>query len=271
MLIFIFVSLVLESIPAITEVGPRELFSTEYSSCFTTGKGIYGILGALYGTFLVVVIAVAIALPASLAMAVFSSEFPLGFLGRMVRGILGALSGIPPIVYALMGGVAFAGLTAVVPTYSTFTAGFLLALLVIPFMAPLIDDAIRNVPYELKEASLALGVTRWHTLRKVTLPLALSGIVSATTLGVLKAMGDVMIAIFAIGYVPKMPHPFWDILDRTAPLTSTGAGLARGLAGGSEEAPEVGYFTCLMLLVIALAILALATLLQQRLERRFSS
>ena len=314
MLAFIVVNLILESIPAIRYLGLGELFSTEFCGRYGAGEGKVGLLPALWGTFLAIVIAIAIALPVSLAMAVFSSEFPLGFLGRGMIGILGVLSGIPPVVYALGAGI-FVGLFIIpnfclgvshyfIPTAelgispedwpppglppwnagtlpqssvggnSTLLGGMVLAMLVIPFIAPLIHDAIRNVPGELKEASLSLGASRWYTLTKVILPLALPGIIAATALGALKAMGDVLIVGWVIGFESGLPNPLWDNLERTAPLASTGAGLAGGFGASPQEAYtaySIANFTGLMLLVMALAIMGLATLLQRRFKKRFSS
>ncbi|MBT9163420.1 MAG: Phosphate transport system permease protein PstC [Chloroflexi bacterium] len=307
-LAFIVVNLVLESIPAIRNVGLGEmLFSTEFCGRLQAGRGLYGLVPALWGTFLAVVIAISLALPVSLAMAVFSSEFPLGFLGRGMRGILGLLSGIPPIVYAIGSGVlvrlfmipnfaggfprwgvdvatelglplGYLGAARSVPWgwpfgNSTLLGGMVLALLIIPFVAPLIHDAIENVPHGLKEASLALGANRWHTLIRVTLPLALSGIIAATALGALKAMGDVMIAGWVIGWAPRiMPVPLWDVLEASQPLTSTGAGLV-GLENPQSSGTEfsVANFTGLLLLVMAFAIMGLTTLLQRKFWKRFSS
>jgi phosphate transport system permease protein len=323
LLALIVLNLILKSIPAVTDRGLGELFSTEFrDERLFPGPLNFGLLPAVWGTFMAAVIAVAIALPASLAMAVFSSEFPLGFLGRGIRGILGMLSGIPPIVYAIgaviivdlfiipkfCSGFTFDTLNPVTETgrlglaemgispedwppaglppwnpgtlpwhrggaNSTLLGGIMAALLVIPFMAPLIDDALRNVPAGLKEASLSLGANRWHTLKKVTLPLALPGIISATSIGALKAIGDVIIAGWVIGWAsPGMPNPLWDILERVAPLAATGAGLLGGLGGQppTPEAEPVAYFSTLMLLGLAFAIMGMVTLLQRRIKRRYS-
>ncbi|MCL0048906.1 ABC transporter permease subunit [Dehalococcoidia bacterium] len=302
-LLLIVHNLVEKSSLAIDVVGLSELFSTEFrDGAFLSGPVHYGLLPALWATFLAVVIAVAIALPASLAIAVFASEFPSGLLGRGLRGLLGMLAGIPPIVYALTAGI-FTRLF-MIPKFcsgvrtlgqredllaelgicledfpglpwhlggpnSIFLGGFVLALLVIPFMAPFIDDALRNVPFELKEASLSLGANRWHTLKKVTLPLALPGIISATAVGALKATGDVMIALLVIGRaVPGLPTPLWDVLEVSAPLTSIGPTLVRDTAPVTHA--PVAHFAGLLLLVIAFAIMGVATLLQRRLRRRYS-
>lgn len=303
--VFIVGTLVESSLLAIEAVGLGELFSTKFTcGMMIAGPVHYGLLPALWTTLLAVVIAIAIALPASLAIAVFASEFPLGFLGRGMRAILGMLAGIPPIVYALTAGIftklfmipkfcsgfrsvgdlaalgihpgdcPIPGLPPINPGMlpwapgtpnSIFLGGFVLALLVIPFMAPFIDDALRNVPFQLKEASLSLGANRWHTLKKVTLPLALPGIISATAIGALKAVGDVMIVVLVVGLAaPGFPYPFWDVLERSAPLTSIGRTLQL------DGVVDVAHFTGLLLMVIAFAIMGVATLLQRRLRRRYS-
>lgn len=302
----------LRSVPAVTDVGLRELASTRFSSLFLSGVADYGLAPALWGSTLLLVIALSLALPISLSMAIFSTELAPTLAGRAMRVLLGVFSGIPPIVYALMAVVFVAPF--MVPkftgnlSYSTpdtdrigvapenwppagvpwnpgafpwdptgannsvLLGGMLLALLAIPFMAPLIEDALRNVPTEPKQASLALGADRWQTLRRVTLPRALPGIISATRLGALKVLGDVMIALFVIGYsAPRMPAPSWDILERTAPLTATGAGLIGGLGGPESCARtdcDVGYFSALVLLVLAAVVVALSAGLEKLARRR---
>lgn len=272
MLIVVVVLLVDGSLLALDIVGFREMFSGDFGSTFTNPPYAYGLLGAIWSTVLLLAVAMTIAVTVSLAMAVMASEFPHSFLGRRIREASGVLAGIPPVVYALVA-VLFLSSIFAIPNYSTLTGGILLALMVIPFMAPLMDDALQNAPNELKEASLALGATRWYTLRNATLPAALPGLVSSVALGTLKAMGDVIIVIFAIGYIPYVPSPLWDITGRGAPLTSAGAGLAGSFSrGGAPIIPEsqawlersVGYFAALMLLAMAIGTLCLLSILQWR-------
>ena len=308
-------SVIANSVPAFTDIGVRELSGTKFSSLFLSGKAHYGLAPALMGSIELLLFAMALALPIAFAMAVFSAEFAPSRLGRAMRAVLGVMSGIPPIIYALMaivfvapfmipkftGNLSYsdvhpekigftaadwpppdvpwnAGAFAWDPTggnNSVLLAGILLALLAIPFMAPLIEDALRNVPHEPKQASLALGAGRWYTLSHITLPHALSGIISAARLGMLKILGDLMIALFVVGYAaPRFPDPPWDVLERTAPLTAAGAGLIGGL--GTPKACQgtdcsVGYVTALMLLVMAVVIVALTTILERKFRRQFSS
>jgi ABC-type phosphate transport system permease subunit len=304
MFILVVANLAWQGLPAIWQFGFGSLFSTQIS---TPHSGIYiqgqvGLLPAILGTLLAAAVALVLALPVSLAMAVFASEFRLAGLGRVMEALLALFAGIPPVIYGLLSiflaqsfmqpkfageGLPLDYITSLpgLPKWnagmlpreqSTLLGGIFLSLLIIPFMAPLMLDAIRGVPQSLKDASLALGATRWYTLRRVTLPAALSGIIAAVSLGVLKATGDVVISAWAIGIVKDngMPVPLWDILERNAPLTSTGAALLGGLdaasVNGSFSGSPVPYFAALLLLGVAFAILGVAGLLQQHLHRRFT-
>lgn len=311
------VALIVRAYPAVRDQGLRELSSTNFSSLFITGTGHYGLVPAAWASILVLIIAMTLATPAALAMAIFSAEMASGLAGKALRVMMGVMAGIPPIVYALMAVVFVApfmipkftgGLTyttadpakvgispdnwppAGVPwapgalpwdpsggNNSTLLGGILLALLVIPFMAPLIEDALRNVPHEPKQASLALGAGRWHTLTRITLPQALPGIIGAVRLGALKVTGDVMIVLFVVGYsAPTLPDPIWDVFERGGPLTATGAGLIGGLGGSNPASVHgndfaVGYLTGVLLLLMALVIVVLTTVLEHRFRRSFAT
>jgi len=305
--------LVVNSLPALDNPGLDQLTRGEFASQFSTGERIFGLLPTISGTVLLTVVAVALALPVALAMAIVATEFTLGPVGRVMRALLGVLGGIPPIVYALLAVVLveqfmipkFAGdmtfatfdpakIGASTETWppsdvpfnagaypwdptglnnSTLLGGILVAMLIVPFMAPLMADAIRNVPNSAREASLAVGANRWFTLRHITLPLALPGIVAAVALGILKAMGDALIVIFVIGWEANgVPNPFFDVLERTAPITSTSAGLLGGFQGNSGVCTgascHVGYFGALLLLIAAVVIVLVSTVLQARLRKR---
>ena len=137
------------------------------------------------------------------------------------------------------------------------------------------DDAIKNVPYSLKEASFSLGADRWHTLMNVTLPSAISGISSALMLGILTAMGESMIVAFAIGFkVGRIPNPLFDILKSTAPLTTAIVGFSAGGFSPSPDGPlltSIGKFAGLILTLVAFIILGISTYLQSRFKKRLMS
>ena len=270
MFVLIVINLTLASLPAIQQFGITTLlFSTELS---TPTHGMsdptkVGLLPPLWGTVLTILVALPIAFPVALAMSIFSTEFRLGGLGHLMETLLSLFAGIPPVIYGLAAiffakefmqpKFAGAGLTdeiiksldglpqlttstaaieTILPRWqSTLLGGGLLSLLIIPFMAPLILDAIRNVPNGLREGSIALGATRWFTLLRVTLPSAVHGIIAAISLGILKVMGDVVIVAMAVGYARNygdfegMPVPLWDVMEHIPSLSPVGAALAGGL------------------------------------------
>jgi phosphate transport system permease protein len=251
----------------------------------------YGILPALWGTFLVVVLSIFIAFPVSLSFAILANDFSFGWMNTIIRGLIGFLSGIPPIIYAVMTSTFFLwfmwakfagkGLPLeqlpppdLLPSNASCTllGGIMLALLIIPFMTPLLDDVIQNVPGTLKEASLALGTNRWHTLKAVTIPYALPGIISALILGILTALGEAIIVAYAIGFgSTNLPQPLFDVLERTAPLTSTIAGLSAGGLTRSQIIGPIGHsvasFMGLLLLLIAFVLLGISFYFQRKLRK----
>ncbi len=323
----IVVVMLLRSVPAIQAAGLGELFGTTFSSQYGTGENIFGLVPAIWGTLTITVVAIAIALPVSVAMALIASEFQLGYLSSAMRLVLGVLSGIPSIVYALAAVVfvspfmipkfaadsssvndftpakigfdgawppsdvpfdagAFPWSSGVDPN-STILGGALIALLVIPFMTPMVEDAIRGVPTAVKEASMALGTNRWHTLRRVVLPYAAPGLVSATALASLKAMGDVLIVAFVVGFeAPGVPNPLFDVFQRNPSLTAIGSNLLGGFRGqglcsvqtktavSTVVDPtlrcDTAYFSAFLLVIVALAVVTLSSVLQARLRRRLA-
>jgi phosphate transport system permease protein len=298
-LILIALHLVIGSATAIGTLGTR-LFSNLFAPSPETPSAIpvnantlaYGILPALWGTVLVVVISILIAFPVSLAFAILANDFSFGFVNHIIRWIMGFLSGIPPIIYAIMGtsfflwffwpkfqgkGLPLASLPPpnMLPSDAScnLLGGLMLSFLIVPFMAPLLDDAIHAVPGMFKEASFSLGANRWHTLKSVTIPYALPAIINALILGILTAMGEAIIVAYTIGFGSRtLPSPIFDLLQRTAPLTSTIAGLSAGSLTGSPTAgpvgQSVGSFMGLLLLIMAFIILGASTYLQRKWKSR---
>ncbi|MGP8079383.1 MAG: PstC family ABC transporter permease [Dehalococcoidales bacterium] len=285
-LLLIILNLVLKSHLAVTTEGWK-LFSNSFDA-----QKNFGLLPALWGTFLVTLLAMLIATPIALMLAIIATDFSFGFVSNIVRWTIGVLSGIPPIIYAMMSitfvdlfilpkfaGQGLSAASLPPPTMlpidgSSLLGSILLALLIVPIMAPLMDDAIQNVPHSLKEASLSLGADRWHTLTAVTLPSAMSGIGGAVELGILTALGETIIVAYAVGFMAdNLPAPIFDILQRVAPLTSTIAGVSAGnftRAEGNALQSSVSNFIALLLLVMAFVILGIATYIQRRLNKRLS-
>ena len=308
------VIVVLNALPAFSDPGPLAFFNTEFVSPYSTTANAatasaYGLLPALVGTVLIVGIALLIALPVSISLAVVTTEFQLGPIGRIARPLVTLMSGIPPIVYAVSmfvfvqvlmipkfaadstfqtfgNGAAIgadpskwppAGVPYNAGSYpwestlgnSTLLGGILVGLLLVPFITPMIADAIRNVPNSIREASLALGANRSYTLRRTLLPTARPAIVSAVALGILKAAGDVVIVAFAVGWsADTIPSPILDIFARTPSLAVHAADMIVPLeTPGSTNPPPlpaIGYVGALALMLLAMAVILVMHFFRRR-------
>lgn len=165
-----------------------------------------GGLGPLVlGTLVVAGLATAIALPIGLLAALYLGEFALPRRRRWLKPALELLAGVPTIVYGLIAvmvvGPLLHRIWPTVQVHSGLAAALVLALMILPTIASLSEDALRTVPRQLREASLALGATRLRMLWVVALPAARPGIVAATMLAVARAMGETMIMTLAAGDV----------------------------------------------------------------------
>lgn len=196
----------------------------------------YGVLPLIAGTLLVSLVAILIALPLGLGAAAYLSELA----GNRVRGILKPaielLAGIPSVVYG------FWGLVVLVPFIqrvfnlpvgeTAFAGSVVLAIMALPTIITVAEDAMRNVPRSMREASLALGATRWQTLYKVVVPYAKSGITAAVVLGIGRAVGETMAVLMVTGNAAVMPTSLFEPV-RTIPATIA-AELGETSAGSSH-------------------------------------
>ncbi|HWP99779.1 MAG TPA: phosphate ABC transporter permease PstA [Vicinamibacterales bacterium] len=165
-----------------------------------------GILPALVGSFFVVGLTVLLAVPAGVAAAVYLEEYGRrGPLARLIELNIANLAGVPSIVYGLLGLGLF--VRALALGRSLLAGAATLALLVLPTIILAAREALRAVPLSLREASYALGATRWQTVRHVVLPVALPGVLTGVILSVSRALGETapLITIGALTYVPFVP------------------------------------------------------------------
>ncbi len=189
----------------------------------------FGILPLLAGTLLVTAGACAIALPVGLATAIFLSEYAPDRLRRVVKPMLEVLAGIPTVVY---GYFALTFVTPIIqlliPTADVFnaaSASVVMAIMIIPMVSSLSEDAMIAVPRSLREGAYALGATRFETATRVVVPAALSGIVASFILAVSRAIGETMIVTLAAGATPKLTaNPFESIQTMTAYIVQVSLG-----------------------------------------------
>lgn len=204
------------------------------------GRGEFGLLPMIAGSVLVTLGAMLLGVPLSLGCAVFLAEIAPPRVRALVRPAVELLAGIPSVVYGLFGLVVLVPLVRQIPVagnsgFGLLSASLVLAVMILPTITNIAEDAIRAVPREYKEGSLALGTTHWQTIVGVTLPAARSGIVAAIILGVGRALGETMAMIMVIGNSVIIPTP----LDAN-PLTLF-LSQARTLTG--NIAVEINYAT----------------------------
>ena len=168
----------------------------------------FGILPLLSGTLLTSFIALSVALPLGLTIAIFLNEYATVRFKTIIKPILEILASVPTVVYG------FFALTVVTPFLQNFfpemsgfnslSAGFVMGIMIIPYVSSLSDDAIAAVPRYIREGSLALGANRFQTAFKFILPSASSGIIVSAILAISRAIGETMIVAIAAGQQPRL-------------------------------------------------------------------
>jgi phosphate transport system permease protein len=178
------------------------------------GTPSFGLLPLLVGSVLTTLLALIIAVPAGIASAVFLSERLKGRVRIAVKTAVELFAGFPSVVLGFFGLVVLAPFIARVFHVSSglgiLNAGFLLALMSLPTIISVADDALRVVPQSYREAAYALGATPWVTATRVVLPAAKSGILAGTMLGFGRAVGETMAVLMVAGNAPGMPQSLFD-------------------------------------------------------------
>jgi len=213
----IVLSMLSEAIRFFNFVHPFDFFfgtvwNPRFATVGTGASGGYGLLPLLWGTVLITIIAMLVAVPIGLMTAVYMAEYASPAVRAFAKPIIEVLAGIPTIVYG------FFALTVVGPflasagamigieirATSALTAGLVMGIMIIPFVSSLSDDIITQVPRAMRDGSLGLGATHSETIRRVVLPAALPGIVGAFLLAVSRAIGETMIVVLAAGNAPVL-------------------------------------------------------------------
>ena len=275
-------SLVWGSLPAIQAFGFGFITSTQWDAV----NDKYGALVAIYGTIITSVIALAIAIPVGLGIAIFLTELCPPRLRQPIGIAIELLAGIPSIIYGIWGffilkpllqayvepaiiatfgpipvlNIVFAG-----PPYGTdvFTAGFILAIMVLPFITSISRDVFVTVPAVLKESAYGLGFTTREVVGNVVIPYTRVGIIGGIMLALGRALGETMAVTFVIGNAHQL----------SPSLFSPGTSISATIASEFEEADR-GLYTAslielgLILFVITFVVLAAARLMLMRVERK---
>ena len=252
--IFIF----LEGGPLIYFAGLKNFLA---SSHWAPTKGHFGILAMIVSSLLVTLGAMVIGMPLGLSCAIVLAEFSPPRLKLVLKPTLELLAGIPSVVYGFLGVVWLVPLirdSLGGPGLSLLAAAIILGIMILPTIISISIDAISAVPALYREGSIALGATQWQTVRRVVLPAASSGIITAVILGMGRAVGETMAVIMVAGNALKLPT---SILDPVRTLTSNIA-LELGYAAGRHR--EALFATGIVLFVIIMILNLCATLVTRR-------
>ncbi|MCF8719825.1 phosphate ABC transporter permease subunit PstC [Nitrospina gracilis] len=249
----LFAFLFWESLPVFSQRGVSFLTGTEWFS----GE-VYGALPMVIGTLWVTAIALFFTLPVALGAAVFTSEFLAPRARLTVKAVMELLAGVPGIVYGLMGVTLVAvwvrDAFGLIDGNTLFTAGLLLAVMILPTVMTLSEDALQAVPGEVRDTALGLGLTRWETLQRAVLPQAAPGIAGAVFLGMGRAMGETIAVMLVIGGLDRIPNPWFNVfLPGQSIPSKIGREAAESLGFGLQWHALIGLGLILFVMVMMLS------------------
>ena len=268
-------SLLFETINFFKLYPAREFFlSTVWNPQFRGGSDL-GFLPLLWGTFYVSIVALAVAVPIGLLIAIYLAEYAGSRLRSLAKPAIEILAGIPTIVYGLFALITVGPflrdyiaqpLGVGTSSSSVMTAGLVMGIMLIPFVSSLSDDIINAVPQSLRDGSYGLGATQSETIKKVILPAALPGIVGAVLLASSRAIGETMIVVMGSGAAAKLGlNPFEAMTTVTVKIVSQ-------LTGDTEFAsPEtlVAFALGLTLFTFTLALNVLALYIVRKYREQY--
>ena len=211
-LIGIFILLLSTSIPAFQEIHFKDFLLGNDWNPTAYGEPRYGILPMLVSTFMVTIGALVMAIPLGIGTAAYLSDVASPKVREIAKPVVELLAGIPSVVIGFLGIVLVGPLLAkIFHLYSGLNAlngSILLAVMALPTIISISEDALNNVPLSYEQASLALGATKWQTVFRVKIPAAMSGIIAACMLGMGRAIGETMTVLMATGCAAAMPENF---------------------------------------------------------------
>lgn len=240
-------------------------------AAFLTGRdwssshGLYGILPLVSGTLVVTVGALLLGAPLAIGTAVFLSEIASPHVRRIVRPAVELLAGVPSVVYGFFGLVVLRPIVADITGgmgFGPLTASVVLAVMIVPTIATLTEDALGSVPPGIREASYAMGATTWQTIYKVLIPAAKIGIIDAIILGMGRAIGETMAVVMLAGNAAQffrgLGYPISTLTGQIVIDMSYASGVHRTALFG----------LAIILFLTSMALVAIVRLLSRLNERR---
>jgi phosphate transport system permease protein len=262
----------------------HSLQGTIFGVIWKPEEGLFGFWPFIMGTAWVTMVGVLLAVPPCLLVSLYLSEYARSLTRSVAKPVLDLLAAIPPVVYGVW------GLLAIVPFVQGFlaplckrwfsyipmlqvkqptgftilTGGIVLAVMIAPLIISVVYEILAAVPNDLRHASLAVGATRWQTIRNVVLPQVLPGIVAAIVLGASRALGETIAVLMVVGNVPKVPTSIFDAAYPLPALIANNYGDMMSIP--LYDAALLG--AALVLLIVILFFNVLSTLVLQRMLGR---
>lgn len=235
---------------------------------WSPGEGDFGILPMVAGTFAVTLGALLVGVPLGVTTAIFLAEYAPAGIGIWTRRAVELLAGIPSVVYGLF------GMTIIVPLvrhvavnwfgdmlapemktgYGIISASLVLAIMILPTIVSISEDALRAVPGEYREGSYALGVPRWETIIHCLLPAARSGIITGVVLGMGRAIGETMAILMVSGNAPALPGSIF------SPVRTLSGNIGLEMAYASGEHAQALFATGVVLFLVIMLLNSFALL-----------
>lgn len=257
---------------ALSEVGIWEFLT---GSVWRPYIGSYGAASLIAGTLMVTAGAMMVACPIGIGAAIYLSEIASPKTRKKVKPIIEVMAGIPSVVYGLLGIMILVPIMhglfpdQTVSGLSWLTGSVLLGIMALPTVISVSDDALQTVPSSYREASLAIGATKWETIMKVIVPAAASGISAAVILGIGRAIGETMAVMMVTGNTAIFPDPIWNVFSTLRTITATLALEMPEVVVGSTSYSAL-FLLALILMIMILAINLSVRAVMNRSARKFS-
>lgn len=213
----------------------------------------FGVFTMIIGSLGITLLSLLFAVPLSLMCAIFLAEIAPRAMRRILKPVIETLAGIPSVVYG------FFGLIILVPLmreqfggtgFSMFTASLILTVMILPTIISISEDALKSVPHEYREASLALGATQWQTIKNVLFPAVIPGVITAIILGMGRAVGETLAVIMVAGNVTQIPNSIFGPVRALTSNIALEMGYATGIHYNALFATGIVLFIMIMILLV---------------------
>ena len=255
--ILIFAFTTMQAAPVFTDIGLVNFFSFTWAPT----EGHYGIMSLAAGTALVTAGALVLGVPLGVGTAVYLTEIASARVRALISPAVDLLAGIPSIIYGFFGMAVIRPLVAELTGglgFGALTAWFVLAIMIVPTITTLTIDALNSIPMGIREASFAMGATKWQTIYKVVLPAAKLGIVDAVVLGMGRAIGETMAVLMVVGNAPVIPETI------SSPVSTLTSQIALDMSYSSGLHRTALFGMGVVLFIVSAALVGIVRLLSKK-------